>query len=205
MLKIASYSLRGQVVRVKLKCTCGDGKILEIQEDGETVFFCSRCRNRKTLEQLKKEASTYWRSRKWVVECEPDQRVQPRIHVDYGVELTIRATRYSPTYCSLHGRMLVLSESGALVVVEDFKESYFEDITSAYRYVEVALTKPIESFPPHLTGRIVGVRFRPDELPLCRIGIGFEGLSEEDSNLLRQHIEQHAQKQSPPESGGENK
>lgn len=191
MLKIASYSLRGQIVRVKLKCTCGHGQIFEVQENGETVYFCEECRERKTLEDLKKEASTYWRGRDWVVECEPDQRTQPRIHVSYPVELTVRATPYSPPYCIMHGRCVVLSESGTLIVVNDFSESYFQDITSTYRHGQLALTEATEGFPPVLTGRVVGVTFRHDELPQCRIGFGFEGLSEEANTAIRRHIEDH--------------
>lgn len=196
MLKIASYSLRGQVVRVKLKCSCGNGTIIEVVEEGQTFYFCNKCRSRKTLEQLKKEASTYWRGRDWVIACEPDQRTMPRIHVDFGVELTIKASRSSPPHCVLHGRCVILSESGALVVVEDFHESYFEEITSTYRHVEIAVTEPDEGFPPQLTGRIVGVTFRPKDLPQCRIGIGFEGMADEITETLRQHIEEHVRRAS---------
>jgi hypothetical protein len=191
VLKIASYSLRGKVVRVRLRCSCGEGKVFEIQEEGRTFYFCDRCRTRKTLDELKKDASTYWRGREWVVECEADQRALPRIHVDYPVELNVKATRYSPAYCTLHGNMLVLSQSGTLAVVKDFKEDYFKDITSTHRQVELATAKPVEDFPPQLTGRIVGVRFRPDELPQCRIGIGFEELSDDAVEALRQHIAAH--------------
>jgi hypothetical protein len=191
LLKIASYSLRGQVVRVKLRCSCGDGKIFEVQEEGKTYYFCNKCRTRKTVDELKKEASTYWRGRDWIVECEADQRTLPRIHVDFPVELTVKATRYSPAYCQLHGNLVVLSLSGTLAVVTDFQEAFFKDITSTYRQVEIATAKPVESFPPQLSGRIVGVRFRPDELPQCRIGIGFEDLSEEASEALRAHIAKH--------------
>jgi len=196
MLKIASYSLRGQVVRVKLKCTCGNGKIFEVQEEGRTFYFCGKCRARKTLEQLKKEASTYWRGRDWVIECEPDQRTQPRIHVDFGTELTVKATRYSPTYCVLHGRFVVLSESGCLVLIEDFNESYFDEVTSTHRYVEIVVTKPDKDFPSRLTGRIVGVTFRPEQLPKCRIGLAFENLSEKVIEALRQYIQEHVRQTS---------
>ena len=191
MLKIASYSLRGQVVRVKLKCTCGAGKIFEVQEEGETIYFCEKCRARKTLEDLKREASTYWRGHDWVVECESDQRIQPRIHVNYAAELTVRSTRYSPPYCVMHGHCVVLSESGTLVVVDDFEESYFQDITSTYRHGEITLTQAVQGLPSVLTGRIVGVTFRHNELPQCRIGIGFEGLSEDATAAIKRHIEDH--------------
>jgi len=188
LLKIASYSLRGQVVRVKLRCSCGEGKIFEVQEEGKTYYFCGKCRTRKTVDELKKEASTYWRGRDWIVECEADQRTLPRVHVDYAVELTVKATRYSPAYCALHGNLVVLSESGTLAVINNFEEAYFKDITSTYRHVELTTVKPVETFPPQLTGRIVGGKCRPDELPRCRIGVAFDELSEETLETLRQHI-----------------
>jgi len=191
MLKISSYSLRGQSVRVKLKCTCGNNKIFEVKENDKCVYFCSKCRSRKTLEELRKEASSYWRSRTWMIECEPDQRAHPRVQADFGVDLTIRASRYSPPYCTLHGRCVVLSETGMLAVVEDFRESYFPDITSAYRFAEIAAVKPAEGLPTSLTGRIYGVRYRPDELPQCRIGVAFEDLSKEAIEALRHYVEQH--------------
>ena len=185
MLKIASYSLRVQKVRVKLKCTCGEGRVFEVEEQGELHFYCTKCRARKTLQELKIEASTYWRSRDWVVECETDQRSTPRIHVDYDCRVSIKATRYSPSYCVLHGRMVVLSESGALVVVNDFKEDFFQDITTTYRHAEIELTESIEDLPAVLIGRVVGVRFRPDELPKCRIGVAFDSLG--DPSIRRLH------------------
>ena len=191
MLKIASYSLKGQSVRVKLKCTCGEGKIFEVEEEGQRHYFCGKCRSRKTVEELKKEASTYWRGHVWIVDCESDQRAKPRIHVNYAVELTVKATRYSPSYCVLHGELVVLSESGALVVVEDFQEKYFQDVTTTYRYVELAAARAIPTFPSMLTGRVVGVRFRPDELPKSRVGIAFEGLSDEMAEALESHINEH--------------
>jgi len=197
MIRIASYSLRGHIVRVKLKCTCGNSKIFEVKEEGETIYFCNKCRSRKTLEELKKEASTYWRTRDWIVECEPDQRTQPRIHIDYPIELTVKATRLSPPYCVLHGKMVVLSESGMLAIVEDFSESYFQDITTAYRHVEITLQRQIPGFPTRLTGRIVGVRFRRTELPKCRLGIGFSGLSDETIEMLRKHIADHIKHVTP--------
>lgn len=191
MLKIASYSLRGQIVRVKLKCTCGTGRVFEVQEEGETVYFCEKCRERKMLDELKREASTYWRGRDWVVECEADHRTQPRIHVAYPIELTVKENSHSPSYCVLHGQYVVLSESGTLIVVEDFRESYFQDITTTYRYVEAVLSDTVEGFPPVVTGNIVGVNFRHDELPRCRIGVGFEDLSDEANAAIRKHIEDH--------------
>jgi ribosomal protein L24E len=191
MLKIASYSLQGQIVRVKLKCTCSDGKIFEVQEEGTTLYFCSKCRSRKTLEQLKKEASTYWRNRSWAVDCEPDQRAQPRVHIEVPVELTVKASRYSPPYCVLHGQGVVVSETGMLVVVHDFQQSYFQDITSAYRYVEIATAKPVEGFPTSLTGRVCGVSYRPTELPRCRVGMAFEGVTTEVIEALRRYMQEH--------------
>jgi len=193
MLKIASYSLRGQVVRVKLKCACGNSRIFEVRENETLVYFCSKCRSRKTLEELKKDASSYWRGRSWIIECESDQRAQPRVRTDFAAELTIKASRYSPTYCVLHGRCMVLSETGMLIVVADFRESYFQDITSAYRFGEVTISKPAGELPSPLTGRIVGVRFRPDELPQCRIGITFEGLSKEATEMVRRYVQEHSQ------------
>ena len=191
MLKIASYSLQGQVVRVKLKCTCGNGKIFEVQEESHTLYFCGKCRSRKTLAQLKKEASSYWRLRNWIVACEPDQRANPRIHADMPVEMTVKTSAFSPPYCTLHGRLVVLSATGALTVVEDFREAYFHDITSTCRYVEVSLTKPLEGFPRMITARVVAVRYRPNTLPQGSIAIGFEGLSSETSEMIRQHIQSH--------------
>ena len=199
MLKIASYSLRGQVVRVKLKCTCGNGRVFEVDEEGKRFYFCGKCRSRKTLEELKKEASTYWRGHEWVIECEPDQRTQPRIHAHFGIHLTIKAARHAPTYCTLNGSCVVLSESGMLALVDNFQEHYFQDITSTYRYVEITSGGP-PGLPPLLTGRVVGVRFRPDELPRCRIGVGFEDLGAPVAENLRKYIEERMQeRQSTPD------
>jgi len=191
MLKIASYSLRGQLVRVKLNCTCGHSRIFEVQEEKKQIYFCGKCRSRKTLEELKKEASSYWRSRNWMIDCEPDQRVQPRIHVDFATRLTVKASHLSPPYCTLRGRCLVLSEAGMLIVVEDFREAYFQDITSAYRLAEVEMTEPVPDLPTPLTGRVVGVSYRPEELPQCRIGISLEGLGKETSDMLRRYVQAH--------------
>jgi hypothetical protein len=147
----------------------------------------------KIIEELKKDASSYWRGRSWIIECESDQRAQPRVRTDFAAELTIKASCYSPTYCVLHGRCMVLSETGMLIVVADFRESYFQDITSAYRFGEVTISKPAGELPSPLTGRIVGVRFRPDELPQCRIGITFEGLSKEATEMVRRYVQEHSQ------------
>jgi hypothetical protein len=189
MLKITSYSLKGQVVRVKLKCTCGNGKVFEVQEAGRKFYFCEKCRSYKTLEDLKREASTYWRGHDWVIECEADQRTAPRIHVQFAIELRIRATPFSPMYCVLHGICPVLSESGMLAQASDFEERYFQDITSSYRHVEIAVMDRGQGLPALLTGRIVGVRYRPDELPVCRIGIGFEGLTDEAVEALHAYVQ----------------
>lgn len=196
MLKIASYSLRGQIVRVKLKCTCGESRIFEVEEDGLKYFYCERCKDRKSVDQLRSEASTYWRKREWVVDCEADQRKKPRIRVDYGIELVVKATRYSPAYCGMHGRMVTLSESGALILVDDFDKDYFQDITTTHRYAEIRFTSGIDGLPPVLAGRIVGVRFRPDELPDCRIGISFDELTDVQSELLKQYVVQRLE--TPP-------
>jgi len=191
MLKIASYSLQGQIVRVKLKCTCGASKVLEVQEEDQTIYFCGKCRARKTLAQLKKEASSYWRLRNWIVACESDQRVNPRVHADFPVELTVKTSAFSPPYCTLHGRVVVLSSTGLLAVVEDFSESYFHDITSACRHVEINVAKPLEGFPHALTGRIVAVRYRPDTLPQGSVAIGFEGLTGEVGEMVRRYVQEH--------------
>ena len=190
MLKIASYSLRGQVVRVKLKCSCGNSRIFEVREDDTLIYFCSKCRSRKILDELKKDASSYWKSRSWILECEPDQRAQPRARTDFPVEVTIRASRYSPAYCVLHGRCGMLSETGMMIMVEDFSESYFQDITSAYRSAEATILKMVEGLPVSLAGRIVGVRYRPEELPKCRIGIAFEGLTKEAGEAVRRYVQE---------------
>jgi len=191
MLKIASYSLRGQVVRVKLKCTCGNGRIFEVHEDGVVVYFCSKCRGRKTLDELKKDASSYWKARSWIIECEPDQRAQPRTRVDFAADVTIKASRYSPPYCLLHGQCVMLSGTGMLIVVRDFTEAYFQDITSAYRFGDVTLPQAVEHLPTSLMGRIVGVRYRPEELPQCRVGLAFEGLGQEAMEGVRRYLAAH--------------
>ena len=201
MLKIASYSLRGQVVRVKLKCTCGNNRVLEVHENQTIVYFCGKCRARRTLDELKKDASSYWRLRGWVVESEPDQRAQPRVRADFPVELTVKASRYSPAYCVLHGRCAMISASGMLAVVEDFQEAYFQDITSAYRFVDVTAAQKVESLPVSVTGRIVGVRYRAGELPQCRIGIAFEGLTQDANDMIGRYI--HDQAAASPAEGGD--
>jgi len=202
MLKISSYSLRGQLVRVKLKCTCGNSRIFEVQEYGKHVYFCSKCRSRKTLEELKKEASSYWRSRNWTIECEPDQRAQPRVQADIPVTVTVKATQYSPEYCTLSGRCVILSESGMLVLVSDFRESYFSDITSACRYAEVTGDEPLRNLPSPLVGRIVGVKYRPDQLPQCRVGVAFESLGKEATEAVRRFVQ--ARTPSTSQEFGEN-
>jgi hypothetical protein len=94
--------------------------------------------------------------------------------------------------------MVVLSESGALIVVNDFKEDYFQDITTTYRHAEVEPTESIEDLPAVLIGRVVGVRFRPDELPACRIGVAFDSGGDPSMGRLHALIEAKTSRFSGP-------
>lgn len=191
MIKIANYSLIGNTCVLKLKCSCGFSRILEVEEEGQTYYFCGKCRARKTLRQLKEESSTYWQGREWKVQCEADERVQPRIHTEHEVLLKVRATRYSPPYCELHGEIVVLSESGCLALVRDFKKEYFDEISTVYRNVVINFVGPSDGVLPSLGGRIVAVRFTQAELPRARVAIGFEGLNEDKLDALQAHIAEH--------------
>ncbi len=189
MLKIASYSLQGQNVRVKLKCSCGAGKVFAVSDENKTVYYCTRCRSRKTLDQLKREASSYWRKRNWIIACEPDQRAHSRIHVQYPAQMKVRASPADLARFVFHGQCRVLSASGALIVVDDFQESCFQEVTTTHRHAEIALERRPEFLPPILVGKIVAVRYRPDTLPQCNIGVAFVGLSADIQGRIREYIE----------------
>ncbi|MCX8038486.1 MAG: PilZ domain-containing protein [Candidatus Sumerlaeia bacterium] len=189
MLKIASYSLQGQTVRVKLKCSCGAAKVIGVSEENKTIYYCVRCRSRKTLDQLKREASSYWRKRNWVIACEPDQRANSRIHVQFPARLTVRASPSDSPRFVFHGQCRVISASGALIVVDDFQESCFQEITTTHRHAEILMEHRLEFLPPTLVARIVAVRYRPETLPKCDIAVAFVGLSSDLQNRLREYIE----------------
>jgi len=188
-LEIANYSSDGPTLRVRLKCSCGGRRILKTKINNEIHYQCAECKVTASLRRLKDEATTYWKGRIWEIECEEKEKPAAAISVKYGAMLEARPNRYVAPFCTLNGHCVEIGPEGLLFTARDFKKSYFQEISTNNRFATVHFTPIVRGLPPDLRGTIVEIKFRDDELPVARLRVTFQGLSEEEQRLVTSHVE----------------
>jgi len=188
MLEVVNYRVEGMKLRVRLKCSCGQRRVLRVMKSNEEYYQCAHCKAEASLRKLQSEASSYWQGRQWEIECQEKERPSRGVFVDYPAHLTARAHHYGEAYCTLTGHCVEMSESGLLFFAKDFHPSYFEGLRCDNRYVVIDLDSPVHGLPPMLRGTIVEIKFLEEKLPLCHIRITFERLSDVEREMVRAHL-----------------
>lgn len=174
MIEILNYKLSDTSVYVKLKCHCGEQKIMECIEGAETVLRCSKCLAHRKLSDLRGEASGYWRNRKWQLETIPDRRRAERFEIDIPLTIEIKESSDAPAHCTFSGSLVSISVNGGLCLIDNFEERYFPELSDTHREVVARPDQPPHGFPAELPARLVGIKYEKDTLPLCRFAISFK-------------------------------
>jgi len=188
-LEISNYITDGVKLRVRLKCSCGCRRILKLEKNNEVYYRCAECKIEASLRQLKSEATTYWRGRIWEVECEERKQQLEAVGVNYPAVLDAKPSRYLPTYCTLMGHCVELTVAELVFTAYDFKKSYFQELSTGNRFASVQFTPGVKGLPGILRGSIVEIKFRDEELPVCRFRVKLQDLSDEEQKLVTSHIE----------------
>ena len=174
MIEILNYKLSDTAVHVKLKCRCGEQKIIASAEGAETVFHCSKCRTQRTLSDLRKDASGYWRDRKWRLDTIEDRRKAERFELDIPLTIDIKKAADALVHCTFSGNLVSLNNKGALCLIDNFKEKYFPELSDTHRVAVVHSLSPPADFPAEFTARIVGIKYEKNTLPLCSFAVSFK-------------------------------
>jgi len=188
MLKILDYRVDGFKLRVRLKCGCGGRRILKLVQGNEVHYQCANCKATESMANLKKEATTYWQGRNWDIECEEPKKASEHVYVDYAATLSAQPHRYAEPFCTLTGHCIEINESNLVFVAKDFAVHYFEGMSSENRHAVLRFTKMVRGLPTELHGSIVEIKFNEKELPVCRIRVAFESLSDADRKSLEAHL-----------------
>ncbi|MBM3335623.1 hypothetical protein FJY63_13270, partial [Candidatus Sumerlaeota bacterium] len=173
MLDIADYRVDGLKLRVRLKCSCGGRSIVKMMVGAEPFYRCAKCNAQSSLNQLRNIATMCWRGQIWEVECEELKKEMAPAVTSYPATLTVGPSRQSQPFCVLDGHCIVLSPTGMQFLARNFKKEYFRPIDNEMRYAAVQWTRPVQGLPSKLTGSIVEVKFREEELPICQIRVVF--------------------------------
>ena len=189
MLEVADYRADGPLrLSVRLKCSCGGRRVLKVLAGGKDVFKCIQCGSSTSIQDLKNNASSYWRGRVWVVEAEEARVEDDNVGIYYPATLIIRSTARSEILGQLTGACVQLNDSSVLFLAKDFQISWFEEIKQDHRAAEIGFEDHINGLPPKLFGQIVEIRYREDELPVCRIRIELENIASSEKEMIVEHL-----------------
>ncbi|MFC1601516.1 hypothetical protein ACFL34_04125 [Candidatus Sumerlaeota bacterium] len=203
MIDIASYSLKGDKVFVKLKCECGNRRMVRSGDGDEMKLRCPECNANTTLGELRNAATLYWQSRPWEVDAVAERRSAPRHDVEIPVTLKFRASRESPVYCTLNGCCVVLSEHGVLCLVDNFEEELFPSLTTQQRFVVVCATNPPAMFPSEVYTRLVGIKYKKEQLPLCQVTLSLRESLPAMQEQVKEYIQFLTEQDEKKQNGGQ--
>lgn len=98
----------------------------------------------------------------------------PYYTVDWPVRLSVKAGAHAPAILKFSGAITLASPRRLVCVFDRFEEKYADDLMKEYQYVVARPADDGAIMPDKLAGRVVGLYFREDELPLCRVSLEIE-------------------------------
>jgi hypothetical protein len=155
---------------------------------GKDVFKCIQCGSTTSIQDLKNNASSYWRGRVWVVEAEEARVEDDSVGIYYPSTLTVRATSGAEILGEMKGACVQLNDASVLFLAKDFQLPWFDEIKQSYRAAEVSFEDHVNGLPPKLFGQIVEMRYCEDELPVCRIRIELENIASSEKEMIVEHL-----------------
>ena len=188
MIQILSYSLTDNGAKVKLGCSCGNREIQERKDEDDVILSCKACGAESTLFELRKEATGYWRDRPWNMNTVKKRGKGPRYEVDIPVKLVIKEALKAPPFCVLNGAILMLSANHLHCLVDNFDEKYFEPLTTKHRFALLRATIPLDDFPSEIFAKLVGINYKPEQLPLCQLALSTKHVPEDTRAQLDNFI-----------------
>lgn len=121
-----------------------------------------------------------------------EKRHQNRLNAKLSVEAQIMIPEDTFQPKVYKGITENISESGMKVILFGFDKGIYVKMLRAPRYVKIKLEELVQEKETFLIGRVVWIdyHFKKDsnEEPLCKIGLFFESMTEEQTKKIQQLI-----------------